>query len=120
MSASSITSGIYPPISDGGTAQRIPLAVSWLDGPVVAVGTLVGDAPVTTDPLPEGVYLIWTDGPTWINAGGDDVTVDPAETGDAIASFPLTALLEQVDALEALQDVAFDDEAVGALETFML
>ena len=81
MSASSITSGIYPPISDGGTAQRIPLAVSWLDGPVVAVGTLVGDAPVTTDPLPEGVYLIWTDGPTWINAGGDDVTVDPAETG---------------------------------------
>ena len=44
-----------------------------------------------------------------------------AETGDAIASFPLTALLEQVDALEALQDVAFDDEtAAGGLETGML
>jgi hypothetical protein len=49
-----------------------------------------------------------------------DVRLGLTKTGDAIAGFPLSALLEQVDALEALQDVAFDDEAVGALETFML
>jgi hypothetical protein len=49
-----------------------------------------------------------------------DVRLGLAEASDAIARFPLAALLEQVDALEALQDVAFNDEAIGALETFML
>jgi hypothetical protein len=32
----------------------------------------------------------------------------------------LAALLEELDALEALEDVAFDYEAVGALEAFVL
>jgi len=32
----------------------------------------------------------------------------------------LTPLAESLDALEALEDVAFDDEAVGALETLVL
>jgi hypothetical protein len=32
----------------------------------------------------------------------------------------LAALLQEVDALEALEDVAFNDEAGDALETFVL
>ena len=49
-----------------------------------------------------------------------DVGLGLAETLHAVAGLPLAALLEQVDALEALEDVAFDDEAGGALETFVL
>jgi hypothetical protein len=49
-----------------------------------------------------------------------DFRLGLAETGDAVARFPLTALLEQVDAFEALEDVAFNYEAVGALEAFVL
>jgi hypothetical protein len=51
---------------------------------------------------------------------GSDFGLGLAETGDAIAGFPLTAFLEQVDAFEALQDVAFDDETGGALQAFVL
>jgi hypothetical protein len=39
---------------------------------------------------------------------------------DAIAGFPLTALLEEVDAFETLQYVTFNDETGCALETFVL
>jgi hypothetical protein len=49
-----------------------------------------------------------------------DVGLGLTETGDALALFPLAALFEDGDTLEALQDVALDDEAVGALETFVL
>ena len=49
-----------------------------------------------------------------------DVGFGLAETLDAITGFPLAALLEDVDALETLQDITFNDEAVGPLETFML
>jgi hypothetical protein len=49
------------------------------------------------------------------------VTVVPCPpTHDAVARLPLTTLLEHFEALKALQDVAFDDEARGALETFVL
>ena len=44
-----------------------------------------------------------------------------AETLDAVAGLPLAALLQQGHALEALEDIAFDDEtAAGGLETGML
>ena len=49
-----------------------------------------------------------------------DVRLGLAETGDALALFPLATLFEDGDALEALQDVALDNETVGALETFVL
>ncbi len=51
---------------------------------------------------------------------GSDVGLGLAEALDAIARLPLTALLEEVDALEALEDVAFHDEAGDALEAFVL
>jgi hypothetical protein len=51
---------------------------------------------------------------------GSDVGLGLAQTRHAIAGFPLAALLENGDALEALQDVAFHDEAGDALETFVL
>jgi hypothetical protein len=43
-----------------------------------------------------------------------------AEPGDTVARLPLTALLQEVHTLEALEDVAFNDEAGLALETFVL
>jgi hypothetical protein len=49
-----------------------------------------------------------------------DVGLGFAETLNAIARLPLTPLLEQVYALEALEDVAFDDEAGRTLEAFVL
>jgi hypothetical protein len=49
-----------------------------------------------------------------------DVGLGLAETLHAIADLPLAALFEDVDALEALQHVAFNDEARDALETFVL
>jgi hypothetical protein len=39
---------------------------------------------------------------------------------DAVAGLPLATLPQQVDALEALEDVAFDDETGDALEAFVL
>jgi hypothetical protein len=42
------------------------------------------------------------------------------QTLHAIAWLPLAALAQNLDAFEALQDVTFDDEAGGPLETFML
>jgi hypothetical protein len=51
---------------------------------------------------------------------GSNVGLGLAEALHAVADLPLAALLEQIDALEALQDVAFDDEAGGALEAFVL
>jgi hypothetical protein len=53
-------------------------------------------------------------------AVGLDVGLGLAEALDAVAGLPLAALFQDVDALEALEDVAFDDEAGGALETFVL
>jgi hypothetical protein len=50
-----------------------------------------------------------------------DVGFGLAETLDAVAFLPLAALLEQGNALEALQDIAFDDDATaGGFETGML
>jgi hypothetical protein len=49
-----------------------------------------------------------------------DVGLGLAEALDAVARLPLAALLEQIDALKALQNVAFDDEAGDALEAFVL
>jgi hypothetical protein len=49
-----------------------------------------------------------------------DVGLGLAEAGDAIALFPLAALFEDRDALEALEDVTLHDDAGGALETFVL
>jgi len=49
-----------------------------------------------------------------------DVGLGLAEALNAIADLPLAALPENLDALEALEDVAFNDEAGGALETFVL
>jgi hypothetical protein len=49
-----------------------------------------------------------------------DVGLGLAETLDAVAGFPLAALFQEVDALETLEDVALDDNAGGALETFVL
>jgi hypothetical protein len=43
-----------------------------------------------------------------------------AQAGDAVAFLPLTTLLEHGYALEALEDVALNDDAGGALETFVL
>ncbi len=51
---------------------------------------------------------------------GLDVGLGLAETGDAVAFFPLATLFQDGDALEALEDVAFDDDAGGTLEAFML
>jgi hypothetical protein len=51
---------------------------------------------------------------------GSDVGLGLAETLDAVAGLPLATLLEDIHALKALQDIAFDDEAGGALEAFVL
>jgi hypothetical protein len=53
-------------------------------------------------------------------SGKSDVGLGLAQALDAIARLPLVALAEQLDALEALQDVAFNDETGGALEAFVL
>ena len=42
------------------------------------------------------------------------------ETDDAVAVGPLAALLKQLDTLEALEHVAFHDEATGTLERLVL
>ena len=42
------------------------------------------------------------------------------EADDAVAVLPLALLLQEIDALEALENVAFNDEAGNALETFVL
>jgi hypothetical protein len=49
-----------------------------------------------------------------------DVGLGLAETLHAVAGLPLAALLQDIDALEALENVAFHDEAGDALEAFML
>jgi hypothetical protein len=43
-----------------------------------------------------------------------------AETLHAIAGLPLAAFLEQINPLEALEDVAFNDDAGGTLEALVL
>ena len=42
------------------------------------------------------------------------------QTDDLAAVFPLTAFLEQLDALETLQDVAFSDNGASSSKTAML
>jgi hypothetical protein len=49
-----------------------------------------------------------------------DVGLGLTQTGNAIALFPLTALLEDGYAFKTLENVTFDDDAGGALETFVL
>jgi len=43
-----------------------------------------------------------------------------AETGHAVAGFPLPAFFENFNALEALEDVAFSTSRAGRAETAML
>ena len=43
-----------------------------------------------------------------------------AQTGDALASFPLAAFLEQLDALVAFKDVAFRAGHAGAAQAGVL
>jgi hypothetical protein len=52
--------------------------------------------------------------------GGSDVGLRLAQALDPVTRLPLVALAQELNALEALEDVAFDDEAGGALETFVL
>ena len=42
------------------------------------------------------------------------------QTGNAIAFFPLTTLLEDGNAFKTLENITFDDDSGGALETFVL
>jgi hypothetical protein len=58
--------------------------------------------------------------PAWEKRNRLNVGLGLAETLDAVADFPLAALLEEGHALEALEDIAFNDEAAGALETVVL
>jgi hypothetical protein len=43
-----------------------------------------------------------------------------AQADDAVAFFPGSTLLQQLNPLEAFEDVTFDDEAAGTLETLVL
>jgi hypothetical protein len=43
-----------------------------------------------------------------------------AETLNTVPRAPLAALAEELDAFEALEDVAFNYESFGTLETFVL
>mgnify|MGYP000877044701 CR=1 FL=1 len=43
-----------------------------------------------------------------------------AQPHHAITGLPLAALAEELEALEALEDVAFDNDAGGALQAAML
>lgn len=53
--------------------------------------------------------------------GGDlDVGKGLPQTDHAVAFFPGSTLFQQFNALEALEDVTFDDEAAGTLEALML
>jgi hypothetical protein len=49
-----------------------------------------------------------------------DVGLGFAQTGNTVALFPLAALLEYGYAFKTLENVTFDDDAGGALETFVL
>src|SRR5665213_2440500 len=49
-----------------------------------------------------------------------DVGLGLAQTLDAVAFLPLTALLQDVEAFKTLQDIAFANDTVGALEAFVL
>ena len=49
-----------------------------------------------------------------------DVGLGLAHTHDALAFLPLAAFFENGDALETLQDITFNDDAFGTLETIVL
>jgi hypothetical protein len=49
-----------------------------------------------------------------------DLGLGLTQTGNTVALFPLTALLEYGYAFKTLENVTFDDDAGGALETFVL
>jgi len=49
-----------------------------------------------------------------------DVRLGLAETLNAIAGFPLATFAEDLDALEALQDVTLNNQTGDALEAFVL
>ena len=53
-------------------------------------------------------------------AGGLSFALGLAEAGDAIAFLPLTALLEQFDALKPLEHIAFPAQGGGGTKTTML
>ena len=56
------------------------------------------------------------------NTGGSelDVRLGLAESLHAVAGFPLATFFQNINALKALQNIAFDDETGGALEAFVL
>jgi hypothetical protein len=55
-----------------------------------------------------------------VPCGRSNVGLRLAQALHAIAGLPLAAFLEEIDAFEALQDVALNDDAAGALETLVL
>jgi hypothetical protein len=58
--------------------------------------------------------------PAWLKEGNLNVGLGLAQTLDAIAFLPLAALLEQGHALEALENIAFNDETAAGFETVVL
>jgi hypothetical protein len=49
-----------------------------------------------------------------------DVRLGLAEALDAVALLPLAALLEEIHAFEALEDIALHDEAAAGFEAVVL
>ncbi len=65
----------------------------------------------------------------WVDSGeklaqpkrpNSDVRLGLLEANDAVAVLPLATLFQYINALEALEDVAFNDEAGDPLEAFVL
>lgn len=74
MTAPAPTPGFHPPVADNGLGI---IDVPYLDGPMVAAGTLAADGtPFITDPLPRGTYQIWTSDEAWILAGPGITALD--------------------------------------------
>jgi len=48
------------------------------------------------------------------------IVVGDAQTGDAVAGLPTAGLLEDLNALVALEDIALGPEGAGSAETAML
>lgn len=57
----------------------------------------------------------------WLGkSANSDVGLRLAQALHAVARLPLAALLQKIQTLEALEDIAFDHDTGGALETFVL
>ncbi|WP_029029831.1 hypothetical protein [Salinarimonas rosea] len=79
-------SGFYPPISDSRLGTPAPLPAVWLSNPSIVANAATDAVPLVTAPLDEGIYVVWTSGPAWVNAGTDVAPVtDPADATAAAA-----------------------------------